>query len=263
MSQYHPPGLIGLICDPDHEVFVRVADRLEQRGFQVEFFEPGRRLDAGTIEDLDLLANKKVDPESFGALRYAAQHGITTWNGYTTVILGARLIGLKALETVGFQVPETSLEKPDGDYVAKSLFDWHYEVDPELNGEGAIYQELLPSAPIDDKYYGVDTGTEIDVGVLRSTSKLYGRKEPLELIEPDPIIASNVRQLMALTDSQAIGVDIIWSNGEPYAVDVNPAMSFRHAEMEADLADSMAARLTSPAARARSGRTAIQTTTNE
>lgn len=263
MSQFQLPGPIGLICDPGHEVFTRVASRLEQRDFQVEFFEPGCRLAPETIDGLGLLANKKVDPESFRALRYAAQHGIPTWNGYTTVILGARLIGLKALETVGFRVPRTSLVKPDGDYVAKTLFDWHYEADPELNGEGAVYQELIPTAPIDDKYYGVDTGAEIHVGVLRSTSKLYGRKEPLELIDPDPTVASTVRRLMTLTDSQAIGVDIVWSNGEPYAVDVNPAMSFRHAEMEAELADSMVARLTSPAGRVASGRTAIQPSTYE
>lgn len=109
----------------------------------------------------------------------------------------------------------------------------------------------------------MDTGTEIHVGILRSTSKLYGRKEPLELIDPDPTVASKVRRLMSLTDSQAIGVDVVWSNGEPYAVDVNPAMSFRHAEMEARLVESMAARLTSPAERVESGWTAIQTSTYE
>jgi glutathione synthase/RimK-type ligase-like ATP-grasp enzyme len=263
MSRYQLLGPVGLICDPAHEVFARVAARLERRGFRVEFFEPGRRLDTETIDGLGLLANKKVDPESFRALRYAAQRGITTWNGYTTVILGSRLIGMTALEAVGFQVPKTSLQRPDGDYVAKLLFDWHDEPDPELNGEGAIYQELLPAAPFDDKYYAVDTGTGIDIRVLRSTSKLYGSKEPLGLVDPEPTVAAKLHRLMALTGSQAIGVDIVHSNGEPYAVDVNPAMSFRHAGMEAELADSMAARIESRAEHTTDRRTTIGTTTQE
>jgi|GEM_PF-571064 len=244
MTRSRAAARIGLICDPGHDVFSVVAETLERRGFRVAFFEPGRRVAPETIAGLGLLANKKVDPESFRALRAAERRGVATWNGYTTVLLGTRLVGLAALEAVGFDVPTTTFELPDRDYVAKSLFDWHYEADPELNGRGALYQEYLPTEPIDFKYYAVDDGDRVHVRVLRSRSKLYGEKAPLGVVAPEPAIAAKVRRLMRRTDSQAIGVDVIESRGRFYAVDVNPAMSFRHVGMEALLADSMAARAT-------------------
>lgn len=243
MSFVHHSGRIGLICHEDHEVFSAVAAELEARGYEVTFFEPGRPVEPAVIDSLDLLANKKVTPASFRALRYADQHGVPTWNGSTTVLLGARLVGLKALEAVGFAVPPTTLEPPTAPYVAKSRFDWSGVADPTVNGEGAIYQPLLPTAPVDDKYYGVDDGERVHVRVLRSRSKLYGEKAPLALVDPDPAVAERVRALMSLTGSQAIGVDVIWSAGMPVAVDVNPSMSFRHVGMAALLADSMAARV--------------------
>lgn len=236
-------GDIGLICNSEHDVFSTVAEELGQRGYRVVFFEPGERIEDETIDGLDLLANKKVDPESMRALRYAAQNGIPTWNGYLTVLLGARPIGMIVLREAGFDVPLTTFEKPEGDCVAKSLFDWHYEDDPEVNGEGEVYQRLLPTDSIDYKYYGVDDGSRIHVTVLRSKSKLYGEKEYLDHVEPDPDLASKLRRLVRITDSQAIGVDIIRSRDRYYAVDVNPAMSFRNAGMENELADSMAARV--------------------
>jgi hypothetical protein len=241
MSVSSSLGRIGLICDAGHSVFSVVAEDLEDRGFRVEFFEPGQRVAPGTIDGLDLLANKKVDPESFRALRYAERHDVPTWNGYTTATLGARLVGLTALEAVGFEVPRTTREKPAGEYVAKSLFDWHDADGPELNGEGDVYQELLPAKPIDDKYYAVDDGDRIHVRLVLTESKLSGSKEYLGRGDPVPSVAANLRRLLERTGSQAIGVDVVRSHGEYYAVDVNPAMSFRNAGLETELADSMAA----------------------
>lgn len=234
---------IGIVCNHDHDVFSVVGERLRERGYAVCFFEPGRPIAPPTIDGLDLLANKKVDPESFRALRYAGRSGVATWNGYTTVVLGARPVGLRALAAVGFRVPATTFEKPAGSYVAKTLFDWHFEPDPVVGGDGAVYQELLDADPFDDKYYAIDDGDGIDVTVLRTTSKLRGEKEPVGEVDPDPRLADNVRRLMERTDTQAIGVDVVHADGDAYAVDVNPAMSFRHADREAELADSMAARL--------------------
>lgn len=234
-------GEVGIICNAAHAVFGAVADRLRRRGHRVSFFEPGRELRPGEIDGLDLLANKKVDPASFRALRYADRTGVPTWNGSYTVLLGARSIGLRALEAVGCTVPPVSFEPPAGASVAKSLFDWHFEDDPEPNGSGDLYQPLLPTDGVDYKYYVVDDGDRVRVRVLRTTSKLHGRKRPIDLVDPVPELAASVRTLLARTGSNALGVDFVRSGGTYYAVDVNPAMSFRHTGMEAELTDSMAA----------------------
>jgi hypothetical protein len=238
---------VGLVCNEGHAVFGAVAERLERAGVAVEFFEPGRPLGEAELSGLSLLMNKKVDPESFRALAWAERNGLPTWNGYRTLLLGMRMVGYRALERVGFRVPPVSTEKPPGEYVAKTLVDWHFHPDPERNGEGDVYQELVPATPVDYKYYGVDTGTETEVRVLRTTSKLHGEKVPLGLVEPEPGLAAKLRDLMGLTDSQALGVDVVEADGEWWAVDVNPAMSFRNAGMEPALAASVFERLGGPA----------------
>lgn len=234
---------VGLICNETHAVFGEVAARLEAAGVGVQFFEPGRVLDADDLDGLSLLMNKKVDPASFYALARAERDGLPTWNGYRTMLLGMRLVGYRALERVGCRVPPVSFERPDGAYVAKTLADWHFEPDPELGGDGDIYQELVPASPFDYKYYAVDTGDDVSVRVLRTTSKLHGEKEPLGFVEPDPELDTRVRRLLRLTGSQALGVDFVEADGEFWAVDVNPAMSFRHVGMEPDLVTSVLARL--------------------
>jgi len=236
-------GRIGLVCNREHDVFSAVAARLRRRGIAVEFVKPGRQLDPAEIERFDLLANKKVDPASLRALYYADTSGVATWNGFLTALLGNRPIGYAALRAVGFDVPEYAFEEPDYDYVAKTMFDWHFHPDPVRNGDGDLYQRYVPVDPIDYKYYGVDDGLRRRVRVLRSTSKLHGEKEYLDTVDPDPNLADRVRRLMELVDAHAIGVDIVDADGTPYAVDVNPAMSFRNAGMEDALADSMTAAL--------------------
>lgn len=241
-----PPSRVGIICNRDHDVFARVADRLRSTGVRVQFFVPGRPVTADDLSGLSLLMNKKVDPHSFRALRDAEVDGTPTWNGYRTLFLGARLVGYRALERAGCRVPPVSLDPPDGDYVAKTRFDWHFHPDPELNGEGDLYQELLDVEPIDYKYYAVDTGEEVLVRVLRATSKLYGDKEYLDLVDPDPEVAACVRRLLRSVGAQALGVDFVRSEGEYWAVDVNPAMSFREADMVGELATSVLALLPGP-----------------
>ncbi|MEA5389612.1 hypothetical protein VB779_23050 [Haloarculaceae archaeon H-GB11] len=240
-AEQSTPRRIGFICNDDHSVFGDVADRLERSGIEVAFFEPGRRLDSDDLEPLTGLLNKKVDPESFRALRLADGLDVPTWNGYRTQLLGFRLVGYRALEHVGCRVPRVVLQRPEWDYVAKTYADWHFQPDPERNGEGDIYQQFVPTTGIDYKYYAVATGSGIDVTVLRTTSKLQGEKEPLDFAAPDPDIAESVRRLVRRTDSQALGVDFVQSEetGSYWAVDVNPAMSFRNAEMVPELVESV------------------------
>jgi len=233
---------VGLICNEDHAVFSRVADRLAAAGVRVSVFEPGRPLDDDTLGDLSLLMNKKVDPASLSALVRAERRGLPTWNGSQTMLLGVRLLGYRLLEEVGLRVPPVFFEPPPGDYVAKPFVDWHFRGDPVLNGEGDLYQEYVAAAHVDEKYYAVDVGPEITVRVLETTSKLHSdEKEPLGLVDPDPDIASRVRRLLRLTGSQAIGVDVVEGERASWAVDVNPAMSFRHTGMEDELAASVLA----------------------
>ncbi|WP_336034552.1 hypothetical protein [Halobacterium yunchengense] len=234
---------VGIVCNRDHDVFADVAGRLRCRGAAVEFFEPGVEVSERAVGCLDLLANKKADPASLRALRRARDRGVATWNGPLALLLAARFVGYRALAAAGFRVPASSAAPPAGDYVAKTAVDWHFEPDPELNGTGDVYQPLLPTDGVDRKYYAVDTGDRVRVSVVRATSKLRGEKERLETVRPDPGLAAATRRLVRLVGAQALGVDVVYSGGEPYAVDVNPAMSFRGTGMAPELAASMLARL--------------------
>ena len=244
MGSLDEGGRVGFVCNADHDVFSDVAARLERRGVAVRFFEPGTPIPASVIGDLSLLSNKKVDPESIRALSVADRLGVPTWNGLDTVQLGFRLAGYRALGQVGCRVPETTFVPPDREHVAKTFVDWHFEPDPVVGGEGDLYQPLLATTGVDHKYYAVDTGDAIDVRVLKTTSKLDGEKEPLGLADPNPGLARMIRRLVHATDSQALGVDFVETDDGFWAVDVNPAMSFRHAAMEPQLVASVLARLT-------------------
>lgn len=240
-----PRATIGLICDPDHEVFSVVAQRLEAAGLTVRRFDPGRRLATSDLDSLDLLVTKKLGPETFHALVLAAEQGLGTWNGLSTAVLGIRPIGLLALQAVGFSVPPTAFEKPAGDYVAKPLYDWRSSGRVERNGTGDLYQELVDADPLDQKYYAVDDGSQVHVRVVQATSKLRGEKRVLGQVEPDPEIAAGLRTLMAKTDSQALGIDVLETEDGSQVVDVNPAMSFRETGLESAIVDSIRHRLES------------------
>ncbi|WP_254537263.1 hypothetical protein [Halomarina litorea] len=234
---------IGIVCNADHDVFRAVADGLRDHGHEVTFFHPGRPVPERDIDRLDLLANKKVSRAAVEALQYAERTGVRTWNGYYAVLLGARFVGLRALEAVGFRVPPASTTKPDCEYVVKSLVDWYGDGNPHLGGDGEVYQKYVPADPIDDKYYAVDVGGEVRVRAVRARSKLYGEKALLGTVDPDPALAAKTRALLRAVGAQALGVDVVHADGVAYAVDVNPAMSFRGVGMDEDLVESVLARL--------------------
>ncbi|MDY7082504.1 MAG: hypothetical protein SXQ77_08900 [Halobacteria archaeon] len=231
---------IGIIVEADHPVYSVVADELRERGYDVRRFEPQRRIERAEVDELGLLVNKRMCPESFHALLYADRTDVPTWNSFVSnVVFTARLTALHALERVGFTVPDIYFEKPAGDYVAKSLFDMDTNDEPVIGGEGEFYQKLIRTQPVDYKHYAVAVGEELHTSVLKVKSKLFGEKEILGNAEADKTIIDRIRQLMKLTDSYGINVDIVEGENEIYAVDVNPAPSFEGTGLEDELTDSM------------------------
>jgi len=220
-------------------MFGPVADRLRERGFETVFLEPGTALAPERIDALDLLVNKKVRWESLRALAYAHGAGVPAWNGYVpTALLLNRLSQLSALELSGFSVPELLAEPPEGEYVAKGLYDVHDE--PRVGGEGGIYQPLLATDGVDHKYYAVDDGERVRVAVVRFESKLRGERRHLGPGEVDDRVAGPLRRLLRFTGARGVGVDVVYADG-PVAVDANPATSFRRTGLEGALVDSLAA----------------------
>ena len=229
---------IGIICPPDHDTFGPVATRLRERGFSVAFLEPGVELAAARLDRLDLLVNKKVRWASLHALQYAYRNGVAAWNDYvvSTIFLN-RLSQLGALAAAGFDVPPVRTDKPDGDYVAKHFLDIHDE--PTLNGEGDFYQPVLDFDGVDRKYYAVDDGQTVHTAVVEFESKLYGERQYLGRGTPDPAVERPIERLLRFTGARALGIDVVRVDGDPYAVDVNPATSFRRTDLEGPLADSI------------------------
>lgn len=229
---------VGFICSPEHTVFGQVAAELQRRGLRVTFFEPGVVLATDQLADLDLLVNKKPRFESVRALDDAERLGVAAWNDHAaTRLFINRLSHLGALEAVGFTVPETHLTSPDGEYVAKRFFD--VENTPELNGEGDLYQSLLAFDGVDHKYYAVDDGERIHTAVTLVESKLLGDHTYLGHGTVDPLVAERIRRLLEQTGARALGVDVVYANDEPIAIDANVATSFRYAGLEEQLVDSI------------------------
>jgi hypothetical protein len=229
---------IGIICRPDHHVFETVGRRLGDRGHEVTYFEPERELRRSAVEGLSLLVCKKVRPASVRALRLAERAGIATWNGrLSTTILASRLVMLEALSAVGFRVPPVSFEPPEGRYVAKPLFSW--DGDPEIGGTGGFYQPLLDTDGRDRKCYLVDDGRQLHAATMICSSKLFGEKRVLGRESTPERYVERMGRLLSMADTQAVGVDIIESEGTRYAVDCNAAPSFREAGLESALTDSI------------------------
>lgn len=230
---------IGVICEPDHPVFWPVAERLAARGFDVRFFRPDEQVQQADLDELSALVNKKIRPASFAALHYADRTGIPTWNGFVaTTALSCRLIALNALEAVGCRVPDVWFEKPDCEYVAKTLYSW--DGAPTLGGEGDFYQKRIKTDPIDYKYYAVDDGRETHVRALAVRSKLTGTKELVGQTDIDVSLAARVRELLDRFRARSIGVDFVDGDDGFYALDVNPAPSFNGTGMGRNIADSIA-----------------------
>jgi hypothetical protein len=231
---------VGFVCRPDHEVFRAVARRVEEAGARTTFFQPGERLGPATLSELSLLVNRAVHPASFRALAWAERNDLPTWNGYETSLLAFRLVGYRALEQVGFDVPETSTTPPDGESLTKRIVDWSVPANGPVH---EFHQRLVPARPVDYEYYVVDTGTEIRTQALLTTSKRLGPKRPLGLVSPHPFLAAKLRLLVRFTGAQALSVDFVEAEGQFWAVDLNPAPSFEDVGMVGPLTESVLARL--------------------
>ena len=232
---------IGFLCKTSKPVFTAVAERLRDEGFQVRFFHPRSEFTGRQTADLSLIVNKKTLPVALPALRRARRAGTPLWNNLqATILFSSRLVGLRALSEAGFHTPAVSFEKPEGEYVAKGYYIWHDE--PELNGEGDFYHELIPTEPVDYKYYAVDDGQRIHVAGRRVTSKLYGEKQFIGEIEIEPDLAAALRLLVEQFDLRGIGVDLVKDgDGRYWAVDVNLAAGYRDTGLEPALARSIVA----------------------
>ncbi|WP_255169265.1 hypothetical protein [Natrononativus amylolyticus] len=235
--------LIGILCDDDQPVFTAIARCLRGAGHEVQFFDPRSELSPGHIDDVALLVNKQVFPHNLPALRFARRTGTPLWNNLiATVALSSRLIGLRALEAVGFRTPQMTFEKPKFEYVAKPYYIWDGDV--ELNGEGGFYQELIATDPVDYKYYAVDNGTRVQTAVKRVTSKLYGPKRFLNQVRPRPMLARRLRRLVNRLDIRGVGVDFVKDDEDQFwAVDVNLAAGYRNSGVEPALCQSIRASL--------------------
>lgn len=228
---------IGVVSEPDHPVFGRVAERLAARGFGVEFFPPGEPLDAGEMNDLEALANTVRSRRSFATLREADRTGLETWNGFTpTTVLSCRLVALNALERLGCRVPTTGSSRSDGDAVRKSRFRWDQ---PTENRED-VFVERVRSEPVTYRYYAVNDGVETHVQAMILRSKLDGYRPAAEEADVDVELAARVRELLDRFEARTIAVDFVATRDAFYAVDVDPAPDFFDAGLERRIADSMA-----------------------
>ena len=232
-------GRIGILCADDQPVFTAVASHLRTAGHTVRFFDPRSELAPSQIDELALLVNKQVFPLNVSALRYARRTGTPLWNNLAaTIALSSRLIGLRALEAVGFRTPRITFEKPACASVAKPYYIW--QGDPELNGEGDFYQKLIHTEPIDYKYYAVHDGTSIQTAAKRVSSKLYGPKRFLSQVEPRPPLSRRLRCLAERFDLRGVGIDFVKDDeGQFWAIDVNLAAGYRDCDLELALCQSI------------------------
>ena len=233
-------GQIGILCADDHPVFTAVANHLRSAGHTVRFFDPRSELSPGQIDELALLVNKQVFPVNLSALRYARRTGTPVWNDLVaTIALSSRLVGLQALEAVGFRTPRITFERPACEYVAKPYYIWHGN--PELNGEGDFYQELIHTAPVDYKYYAVNDGTSVQTAAKRVSSKLYGPKRFLSRVQhPRSTLTRRLRRLVDRLDLRGVGIDLVKDDEDRFwAVDVNLAAGYRDSGLEPALYESI------------------------
>jgi hypothetical protein len=236
---------IGILCQKNKPVFSDVAERLRNAGFQVRFFHPQSTLSQDQITGLSLIVNKKTLPSALPTLRHARRMGTALWNNLQAIILfSSRLVGLRALSKMGFLTPDVTFEKPKGEYVAKGYYIWNDE--PELNGQGDFYQKLVPTEPVDYKYYAVNDGERTHVAGRCVTSKLYGEKQFLNQIQVRPALAASLRELVERFNLRGVGVDLVKDDdGQYWAVDVNLAAGYRDTGLEPALTDSVISSLPS------------------
>ena len=228
---------IGIVCEPDQPVFGRVAERLAARGFDVEFLAPRGPVDRGTIDELAALVNTVVNWRSFATLRYADATGVETWNGFLpTTALSCRLVALNALERLGCHVPPTGPSAGDGRERKTARFRW----DGQLDRGRDLFDTQFRSEPLTYRYYAVDDGVETHVQALTIRWKLTDRRSILGETDVDVALATRVRELLDRFDARSVAVDFVRTDGEFYAVDVDPTPRFHGSGMERRVADSVA-----------------------
>lgn len=237
---------IGILCAPDQPVFAAVAERLRDSGYAVRFFDPRAELPPDRLDGLSLLVNKQVFPVTLPALCHARRTGTPLWNDLPeTIAFSSRLICLCALEEVGFRTPAVTFEKPEGEYVAKDYYVWDGE--PELNGEGDFYQELVPTEPVDYKYYAVDDGRRVRTAGRRVSSKLYGPKRFLGEARDRPTLTARLQRFVERTDLRGVGIDFVRDDeNRLWAVDLNLAAGYRNTGLESAIYESILTRLPDP-----------------
>lgn len=234
---------IGILCSADQPVFTAVAGRLRESGYTVRFFDPRSKISPSKLDDLSLLVNKQVFPVTLPSLDYARRRGIPLWNNLpATIAFSSRLLCLHALEAVGFRTPTVTFDKPAGEYVAKDDSIWSGE--PELNGEGDFYHELVPSEPVDYKYYAVNDGECIQTAGRRVTSKLYGAKRFLSKARARPTLTARLQRLVERTELRGLGVDFVRDDENRFwAIDLNLAAGYRNTGLEPVIYQSIRASL--------------------
>lgn len=229
---------VGITSQCDHPVFSVVGDALADRGHAVSFFDATRPIDRSELASLSVFVNKHTRPASVRALIAAERLGVSTWNSAVGVqACVSRLSQLAVLDAVGFRVPAVSLTKPDGEYVAKGRYHWDDTL--AINGEGDVYEPLLPVESVDHKYYTVHDGERYRTVVVRATSKLEGEKRVLGRAEPVPEHTARIESLMARLEMRAVGVDLVRAEDSWYAVDLNPCPGFDGTGLEEALVDSI------------------------
>lgn len=232
---------IGVVCEPDHAVFFRVAERLAARGFDVEFLSPTDPIERASIDALDALVNTSVRPDTLAALRYADRVGVETWNGFfPSTALSSRLIALNALDRTGFSVPRLwsgDAEDVDDDARPRRRFRW----DETATGRAdVIYQERVRTSPIEYRYVVVDDGLETEVSARRVRTSLSVDDLAVEDQELDIAIATRLREFLGQFDARALGVTFVPGEDDVYAVDVDVTPNFVGTDLERRVADSWA-----------------------
>ncbi|GGN85527.1 MULTISPECIES: hypothetical protein [Haloarcula] len=231
---------IGFVCEPDHPTFWPVAERLAARGFDIEFLRPTDPICRADVDGLEALVNGVLHPESFGALRYADQRDVPTWNGFlSTTAFASRVVALDALDAIGCRVPDVHFDGPKTGFEAASPFAWRRR--PTGRQRPSFYVESVRTEPVDHRYYAVDDGRETHVRALAIRTSLSGTGEPVSQTDVDVMLATRVRELLERFGARAVGVDFTrGEDGEFYALRTTPVPTFAGTDMGRRVADSVA-----------------------
>lgn len=230
---------IGFVCEPDHSAFWPVAERLAARGFEVEFLRPVDPICRADVDGLDALVNGALHPESFGALRYADQRDVPTWNGFlATTAFASRVVALDALDEIGCRVPDVRFDGPAAGFEIANPFAWRGRSD---RGTPSFYVESVRTEPVDHRYYAVDDGRETHVRALEVRTSLSDADSLVSRTDVDVALATRVRELLERFGARAVAVDFTpGEDGEFYALRATPVPTFAGTDMDRRIADSVA-----------------------